>query len=110
MTSFISAYIDAIYKHFDLKPKPATSDDDQNRRRQFHGDRSSVEIDAEYTYSWIPIFIKQVMSKSLDGCKEVFERYESRVRRFGYSLQYMGAIFTSELEPFLIDPDVPKKR
>ena len=53
-------------------------------RREFHGDRTKVEINVLAAYSWVPYWVKVVKTWSPD-CRRQFEELEPQLNQFGYS-------------------------
>ena len=72
------------------------------RLQEYRGDKNQIVLDKKYTYAWIKTFNEATAQMSAT-CQSVFERYEEKVQRFGYSLKHPRRVIPSAfLEPFLL--------
>ena len=67
-----------------------------NRRRELRGSRQQPVLDKSQAYSWLPGF-QQAAEQHREACTRVFDTYEERINKFGYSLKHPKRILPTAL-------------
>ena len=109
--------LDAVLKHFSIDPvvkiefKMPQSPNAFGRRerREFHGDPTKVTFNKERVHKWMAKFESMVMAQCNVTCNAVFDKYETAVNRYGYSLKNMKRVVpTPFLREFMLPATLPE--
>ena len=95
-----SGQLDEMLQYFGIEPVvPVKIAAPKTRaRREYRGDRRVATLNRDLIYNWMPTFESMVMAQCNVTCNAVFDKYETAVNRYGYSLKNMKRVVPT---PFL---------